>query len=82
MRITLTLHELSRSRIGPIMGTGPVIEYRGGTLPVGEEAFIANFGNLNEDRWRIRHSKGDVDHPWIGDYKTADEALAALQQGY
>src|SRR5216684_7151960 len=38
MRITLTLHELSRFRIGPIAGTGSIVEYRVGSLPPGEEA--------------------------------------------
>jgi len=82
MRITLTLHEISRSRTGPIVGTGPVIEYRVGNLPPGEEAFIANFGSCNEDHWRTLQAKNGADGPWSGDYTTAADALSELQKQY
>jgi hypothetical protein len=82
MRITLTLHELSRSRTGPIMGTGPIVEYRVGNLLPGEDAFIANFGSRYEDRWRTLQAKDGKDTPWSGNYTTAAEALNELQKQY
>jgi hypothetical protein len=75
MQITLTLHELSA-------GTGPVLQYRVGSLPTGHKAFIAKFCGGSEDSWRIHHTKGGVSSPWNGDYKTADEALTELQKQY
>lgn len=82
MRITLTLHELSRSRVGQEMGTGPIMEYGVGGLPAGEEAFIANFGSCYQDRWRILRAKGDVDTGWTGNYTNANAALTDLQRLY
>ena len=72
MRTMLTLHELSP-------GTGPVVQYRVGSLPAGDKAFIANFG---DDSWRIHHTKGGIGSPWNGDYQTADAALIELQKQY
>jgi hypothetical protein len=81
MSLTLTKHEIARSRDGPmIIGTkGPIIQYRVGGLPREERAFIANFGGGYKDSWRVFHTKRGIDAHWKGDFKTADDALAALQ---
>jgi hypothetical protein len=84
MSLTLIKHEIARSREGPVTGTkGPIIQYRVGGLPPEERAFIANFGGSSyEESWRVFHTKKGVDGRWNGDYKTADDALAALQIEY
>jgi hypothetical protein len=83
MSLTLTKHEVARSRDGPIRRTkGPIIQYRVGGLPQEERAFIANFRKGHEDSWRIFHTKKGIDAHWKGDYKTADDALAVLQNEY
>ena len=82
MSLTLTKHEIARSGDGPMMrGTkGPTIQYRVGGLPSEERAFIANFGGFPyEESWRVFHTKRGIDAHWKGDCKTADDALAALQ---
>jgi len=84
MSLTLIKHEIVRFRDGPTMiGTkGPIIRYRVGGLPPEERAFIANFRDGHEDSWRVFHTKRGIDAHWKGDYKTADDALAALQNEY
>jgi hypothetical protein len=83
MSLKLVKHEIARPGDGPVHKTrGPIIQYRVGGLPEGERAYIANFGRGHKDSWRIFHSKKGVDADWSGDYKTADDALAALQSEY
>jgi hypothetical protein len=84
MSVTLTKHEIARSRDEPVIGTkGPIIQYSVGGLPPEEKAFIANFGgSLYEESWRVFHTKQGIEAHWNGDYKTADDALAALQNEY
>jgi hypothetical protein len=84
MSLTLTKHVIASSRGGPMMiGTkGPIIQYRVGGLPREERAFIANFRKGHDDSWRVFHTKRGIDAHWKGDYKTADDALAALQNEY
>jgi hypothetical protein len=81
MSVTLTKREIAWSRIGPVMGAKvPLIHYRVDGLPPEEKAYIANFGGFPcEDRWRVFHIKRGIKAHWDGDYKTADDALAALQ---
>jgi hypothetical protein len=80
MSAPLTKHEIARFRDGPVHGTkGAIIQYRVGGLPPEERAYIANFGG---DSWRVFHTKKGIDAHWDGDYKTADDALAALQKEY
>ena len=84
MSLTLTKHEIARSQDGPVPGTkGPIIQYRVGGMPSEERAFIANFGGFPyEESWRVFHTKKGIDAHWNGDHKTADDALAALQNEY
>jgi hypothetical protein len=80
MSLTLIKHEIARCRDGPIPRTkGVIIQYRVGGMPPQERAFIANFRKGHEDSWRVFHYKRVIDAHWEGDYKTADDALAALQ---
>jgi hypothetical protein len=81
MSLTLTKDKIARLRDGPIL-KGPTIQYRVGGLPPEERAFIANFGRGHKDSWRVFHTKRGIDAHWKGDYKTADDALAALQNEY
>jgi hypothetical protein len=78
MSLTLTKHEIAGSR----RMKGPIMQYRVDGLPPEERAFITNFGEAPEDSWRIFHTKRGIDAHWEGDYKTADDALAALQNEY
>ena len=85
MSLTLIKHEIVRFRDGPTMiGTkGPIIQYRVGGLPPEERAFIANFGGSScDENCRVFHTKKGIDAHWSGDHKTADDALAALQNEY
>ena len=82
--MTLTKHEIARSHDGPVHGTeGAIIQYRVDGLPLEERAFIANFGGFPcEESWRVFRTKKGIDAHWDGDYKSADDALAALQSEY
>jgi hypothetical protein len=77
MSLTLTKHEIASSR-GP-MADHSVSGWR--TAP-GRKAFIANFRKGHDDSWRVFDTKRGIDAHWKGDYKTADDALAALQNEY
>jgi hypothetical protein len=44
--------------------------------------FWRSTGSSYEEGWRVFHTKKGVDGRWNGDYKTADDALAALQIEY
>jgi hypothetical protein len=74
---TLTMHEVMRSRENTNYGAGPIFRYKVDGMPRGQEAFIVNVnvGRPREALWRI-----DVGKKRKGNYKTAEEALAALQR--
>ena len=83
MHLTLKKLEIARSHGRPTIGRkGPTIQYKVGGLPPEERAFIANFGRGHKDSWRVFHTKRGIDADWNGDYKTADDALAALQSEF
>ena len=71
----LTKHEEDRISQGPVLGTGPVVRYKVGALPPGEEAALANFNG----KWKILRVRNGVQGQWAGEYQSADDALAALQ---
>jgi hypothetical protein len=77
---TLTRHEIAWVRNGLVWGTGRVIEYRIEGPSPDDEAFIANFGSRNHDSWKVLRVKDGADGDWTGDYGSADEAFAVLQQ--
>ena len=76
MRTQLTMHEIMRSCERPEYGAGPIFKYRVDGMPNGQEAFIVNVnvGRPRQALWKI-----DVGAMRTGNYKTAAEALAALQ---
>jgi hypothetical protein len=78
----LTLREVSRSRSGPIAGSGPVIQLAVQGLPAGQEAFIANMGSNAKESWQILRIKNGAQGDWTGAYKKAVDALAALQREF
>lgn len=54
-----------------------VTQYRVSGLTTENETFISNFGGPLRPIWRIWRTKdGEV---WDGNYKTAEDALTALQ---
>jgi hypothetical protein len=61
--------------------TDPVTEYAVHGLPTGEEARLKT-ESPQFDKWRIYRIKADKGGWWGTTYKTADEALAALQKEY
>jgi hypothetical protein len=76
--------KLSLRRIAHI-GDGPdiknwkqVTQYEVQGLPIGERAWIANFGAPNRHNWRILRATNEVQSDWTGDYGSAQEALETL----
>jgi hypothetical protein len=67
-----TLHETVSTRTG----NGWVTYYTVMGLPCGVDARIAHFP---PEGWRCMVTKKGVDGPWIGNYDTAEAALAALE---
>lgn len=83
MQYTFTLHEDAWVREEPVFPGRQVVGYRVGGMPDGKTARIANFGARNRNDWRIMRINADNSQTdWIGNYESADEALAALQQDY
>lgn len=77
MRITLTMHLR-----GSFLDDTPT-RYDVGSLPTGHKAWIANFSAPNKrDGWRILRYRDKVQSDWTGSYKSAEEALAVLQEEY
>jgi hypothetical protein len=77
----LTLRPTGHVHRGPrISPTDPAFMYSVQAMPRGQEADIANFGGSNQAQWRILRRKYGVLGEWTGDYRTAEEALAALQK--
>jgi hypothetical protein len=80
MTHSLTLHATGWTNEGPGYANGPVIWYRVGGLPEGEEAEIKNLGGPETPAWRVlRISNGRSAEP-KGGFESADDALAALQK--
>jgi hypothetical protein len=74
----LTKHEIGWVRSGPEFGTGRVYQYRVSGLPTNQEAFIANFGNHYQDRWKTLLVKDGISGEWCGAHPSADAALASI----
>src|SRR5437660_8248535 len=74
----LTMREVARSHDGPILRhTDPVFFYEVDGMPNGELVQILNLrAHGRTQNWEIRFVATDA---YTGDYKTAEEALAALQ---
>ena len=81
MQNSVTLHEDSWVRDGPVYASGQVIVYRVGGMPDGKTARIANFEAPNGNDWRIMRINADnTQTDWSGHYESVEDALAALQQ--
>jgi hypothetical protein len=63
-----------------IAGSGPVRTYRVDAMPEGEEAKVVNFGDPHRNDWRFLRIKGNTQGDWIGNYASAEAALAGLQR--
>ena len=79
---SLFLREVSRSRSGPVAGSGPVIQFTVQGLPAGQEAHIANMGGHAGESWKILRIKDGVQGEWTGAYKKAVDALAAVKREF
>lgn len=77
----LSLKPVARSRTGMVYGTGPVILYEVEGLPDGQNISLRNIRpSAQKPVWEIgAHIKGRHTG-WAGNFETADEALAHLQQ--
>ena len=74
----LTKHELATIGDGGTLGTGTVFMYRVYGIHA-EEAFLYN-PSPREAHWQYRRFNGpDPLGGWNGDFRTADDALAALE---
>ncbi len=62
-----------------MLDTDPVWKYAVDGTPEEIEARIRNRGNERNPEWQFFYWKDDVSTGWTGDYKTAEEALAALE---
>jgi hypothetical protein len=76
----------TKLKLRPISGTqnfqhgDHTYQYEVDGLPLGERASIAEDGVSH--RWQILRTKDGVQGNWTGDYETAVDALAALQEEF
>ena len=55
--------------------------YQVNGMPDGQKGFITRkSGSILDPRWELRREKDGVSSDWTGSYKTADDALAAIQK--
>ena len=82
MTYTLSLKPTFNSRTNFESGSGPVTEYEVEGLPTGRKISIRNSrASAQEPVWKIgAHFKG-YQTKWTGAFKTAQDALAYLQEG-
>jgi hypothetical protein len=81
MKSILSLKPVAQSRIGVEYGSGPVMLYEVQGLPQGRAISIRNVrAQEQEPVWQFgAHFKGYPTR-WTGAFKTAEEALAQLQE--
>jgi hypothetical protein len=75
MNNTLTLHAYMHTHGASLNDNRRAIAFRVKGLPVGEEAWVAEF----HYRWKILRATVGVQGHWEGKYSGPLEALAALQ---
>jgi len=76
MKNTLTLREVGHAGSGLDMSKwDKVFQYEVLGLPPTEQAWIAEMDHV----WQILRVKDGVQGHWTGSYKSAEEALAALE---
>jgi hypothetical protein len=71
----LTLHAYMHSHGANLNENRRAIAFRVAGLPIGEEAWVAQFNH----RWKILRATPGVQGHWQGEYSGPVEALAALQ---
>jgi hypothetical protein len=76
---TLTLHEEAWTSNGTAYASGPVIGYRVGGMPYGEEAKIQDLGGPETPAWRILRISNGTNSELEGRFDSAENALVALQ---
>jgi hypothetical protein len=81
MKLILSLKPVAQSRKGVEYGSGPVMLYEVEGLPKGRAIPIRNVrAEAQEPGWQFgAHFKGYPTR-WSGAFKTAEEALAQLQE--
>jgi hypothetical protein len=80
MTHSLTMHAEAWVSDGPVYASGPVIGYRVGGLPAGEEAKIQNLGGPETPAWRVLRILNGKSSEVDGSFESAEDALAALQR--
>jgi hypothetical protein len=76
----------SKLTLRPVMGTDNFLRgdqdylYEVDGLPVGERALVGE--RASSHRWEILRNKDGAKGEWTGDYKSAEDALAALQKEF
>ena len=75
MNDILTLHPYMHAHGANLNDNRRAIAFQVKGLPVGEEAWIAEFNH----RWRILRASAGVQGHWQGKYSGPAEAMAALQ---
>lgn len=71
------------------IGEGPdsskreqITQYEVRGLPVGEQAWIANFGAPHRQDWKLLRARNGAQSDWTGHFESAEAALEALEQEY
>jgi len=80
MTHSLTLHAEAWIGNGPGCASGPVIGYRVGGMPAGEEAKIQNLGGPETPAWRVLRILNGASSELEGSFGSAEDALAVLQK--
>lgn len=77
---SLTPHATGWTNERPGYANGPVIWYRVGGMPEGEEATIQNLGGPEAPAWRVLRILNGKSSELEGSFESAEGALAALQK--
>jgi hypothetical protein len=74
MNHSLTLHAEAWVTDGPRYASGPVIGYRVGGMPDGEEAKIQNLGGPETPAWRVLRILNEASSELEGSFESAEDA--------
>jgi hypothetical protein len=82
MTFKLSLRPIASARSGQVYGFGEMFLYEVDGLPDGQIISIRNVrASVKEPVWEVgKHQKGQQTR-WTGSFKTAEDALAHLQEG-
>jgi hypothetical protein len=81
MTFKLSLRPIASARSGQVYGSGKMFLYEVDGLPDGQVISVRNVRAIvQEPVWEVgKHQKGQETR-WTGSFKTAEEALAHLQE--